>query len=495
MASGGGYRSVETKQDPDEEAAPAVVHGAKPSWRPAWSVGFCLGCALVLVVIGLKLTREPHPQEVRPEESSQKIALGAKRWAIAGIGRIAYDFAAMLISHGGRLEAVAAGSLPDADERAAAFSQHFGIPRHYGSYEALAADPDVDVVYVAVTNQLHESLSLLLLKSGKHVLVEKPTAVSTVQAVAMMREARERNLLLATNFWTMAFPAVRWALDLVEAGALGDVLAVRGDMAFEAVYDLQDRFLSPKLGGGAMLDMGCYIVHLFVQIAAADVARRSVSRLPTRPAEAYTFTLEDLRRPFEMLLLGHHNESSFDEALAGVRVAATGQLDRRRDARAGLDSPDQEPVDVEASASIDLAGVRLLLGTSLQRASPFTLEALGAHGIVHLDEPANCPESAYADIYRDANLPDVHVVRPCCGQPQLDHLEVHHPLDRYPPRWSPEMYPNGMGFVYVAHSVEACLSQTPPCLELDEIPAWTQVATQLIVDTVIRQIRQNGDLF
>ncbi|KAJ8605452.1 hypothetical protein CTAYLR_003299 [Chrysophaeum taylorii] len=412
------------------------------------------------------------------------INLGRKRWGIAGLGRIAYDFAVSLKANGGHLEAVAAGSLPNPGSRASDFGCRFGA-RHYGTYEALAADPKVDVVYVATTNQLHMDVALVFVRAGKAVLVEKPTGLDAPQALAMLREARAHGVLLATNFWNMLFPVTRWAIDVVKSNKLGEVLAARGDMGFEAVDNLHDRFLSPELGGGAMLDMGCYIVHLFVQLAAINFERKGdVARLPTRPREAYEFSRAKLRDHFEAPLRNASRPLASLDGLA--RVRATGHLDRRND----------DPVDVEASAAVELAGTRLLLGTSLQRASPFTFDVLAAHGTLSLDSPANCPTSASAAVYRDANdaRNNNTAPTPCCGQPRLADLRFASPIPSYPESLKPERYPRGMGFGYVQTAVEACLS-TPNCLELPEIPAWTQLATQQIVDAIIREIHQTNDAF
>jgi hypothetical protein len=97
------------------------------------------------------------------------------RWGIVGLGRISDDFAVALLIAGANLTAVAAGSLPHAKSRSIAFGQRFGLPKAkcYGSYEELAADPDVDIVYIGNTNQLHYNTALLMIDRSKHVLVEK----------------------------------------------------------------------------------------------------------------------------------------------------------------------------------------------------------------------------------------------------------------------------------------------------------------------------------
>ena len=104
---------------------------------------------------------------------------------------------------GANVTAVAAGSLPNAHSRPRAFAKTFGVPHYYGSYQELAEDPNVDIVYIATTNQHHLNNTIRMLRAGKNVLVEKPMALDvTHQARVMASEARihRQNRLLMTNF-------------------------------------------------------------------------------------------------------------------------------------------------------------------------------------------------------------------------------------------------------------------------------------------------------
>ncbi|KAJ1452638.1 hypothetical protein M885DRAFT_444750, partial [Pelagophyceae sp. CCMP2097] len=148
-------------------------------------------------------------------------------------GRIAHDFAAALVGMGACVGAVAAGSLPDSLGRAERFALEYGIPRAYGTYQELAEDANITVVYVASTLQLHYALAKLYLESGKGVLVEKPATVGVAEFEALVSLAREKGVLLATNYWTRFFPTYKWARETIDSGVLGNVVHVSGDFGFQ----------------------------------------------------------------------------------------------------------------------------------------------------------------------------------------------------------------------------------------------------------------------
>jgi len=474
------------------------------AWAVSTAFAVCALLAVAVLLAALPLAARIHASHRRerqraPPSMMPSPQLGAARWGIAGLGRIGHDFAVALTAHGGDLRAVAAGSLPRTEERAAAFAADFSKnemrqPRAYGSYEALAADSEVDVVYVAVTNQLHRDVAMLFVRAGKHVLVEKPTAVTAQDAVAMLAEARRHRRLFVTNFWNMAFPAVEWASEKLAARDVGPVVHVRGDMAFQAVYDLEDRFLNPRLGGGATLDMGCYLIQSFLHFATLQrITRAQADSLPTKgPSDAwYARHVEDLARPFEAQIDDNQTLRTLSDL--GVRVVATGEVNAHRDALASLDAAKGErPVDVEAAFVVDFASARGVFGASFQRDSPFSLEVLGAHGSVALAAPANCPASARMTVLRDANAPNASKTppAPCCGQPTVETDEADFPLPPFPAAFAPGNYPDGMGFAYMIHEVETCVADfdTAGCRELPLVPHWIQLATQQILDDVLRQV-------
>ncbi|MBL7496347.1 Gfo/Idh/MocA family oxidoreductase [Frankia sp. CNm7] len=183
------------------------------------------------------------------------------RWGIAGTGAIASGFAAAL----GRLpdaELVAVGSRQH--QTADKFGERFAIPpRHrYGSYEELAADDDVDLVYVATPASHHHPHTLLFLQAGRGVLCEKPFAMDAAQAAEMVAAARAQRRFLMEAMWSRFLPAYVRIRELVAAGAIGTVLAVDGDFGFQLPATPGDRLFDPAQGGGALLDLGVYPISL-----------------------------------------------------------------------------------------------------------------------------------------------------------------------------------------------------------------------------------------
>jgi predicted dehydrogenase len=181
------------------------------------------------------------------------------RWGVIGPGAIATGFAeAMQLAEGGTITAVASRSA----ERADAFGDRFAIPTRYGDYDSLAADPDVDVVYVATPHSRHEADTIAFLQAGKHVLCEKPLALNARQAARMAEEARSRGLFLMEAIWSRFLPAYRALVDIIGAGRIGEPLLVEADFGFRRPVDSDHRHFAPALGGGALLDLGIYPVQL-----------------------------------------------------------------------------------------------------------------------------------------------------------------------------------------------------------------------------------------
>ena len=181
------------------------------------------------------------------------------RWGVIGPGAIATGFAeAMQWAEGGMITAVASRSA----ERAEAFGDRFDIPTRYGDYDTLAADPDVDVVYVATPHSRHEVDTLDFLRAGKHVLCEKPFALNAHQAARMAEEARSRELFLMEAIWSRFLPAYRSLVDVIGSGRIGEPLLVEADFGFRRPVDPDHRHFARQLGGGALLDLGIYPIQL-----------------------------------------------------------------------------------------------------------------------------------------------------------------------------------------------------------------------------------------
>jgi predicted dehydrogenase len=181
------------------------------------------------------------------------------RWGVIGPGSIATGFAeAMQWADGGTIAAVASRSA----ERADAFGDRFAIPTRYADYDALAADPEVDVVYVATPHSRHEIDTIGLLRAGKHVLCEKPFALNARQAARMAEEARSRGLFLMEAIWSRFLPSYRALVDVIGEGRIGEPLLVEADFGFRRPVDPAHRHFAAGLGGGALLDLGIYPIQL-----------------------------------------------------------------------------------------------------------------------------------------------------------------------------------------------------------------------------------------
>jgi predicted dehydrogenase len=182
------------------------------------------------------------------------------RWGIAGPGDIATRFAeGMRDVAGGEVVAVGSRSA----DRAAAFAERFGIPRAVGSYEALADDPDVDVVYVATPHTRHAADTLLFLSAGKHVLCEKPFALNASQANEMVEAAAQQQLFVMEAMWSRFLPAYRTLRELLDEQRLGEPLLVESSFGWRTPEVIPtERHFDLAQGGGALLDLGVYTVNL-----------------------------------------------------------------------------------------------------------------------------------------------------------------------------------------------------------------------------------------
>jgi predicted dehydrogenase len=177
------------------------------------------------------------------------------RWGILGPGTIARTFTEDLLSLAGHVVA-AAGSRDAA--RAASFAAEYGIARCYGSYEDLAADASLDVIYIATPHPRHHAAARLCLEAGRAVLVEKPFTVTAAETADLIALARERRLFAMEAMWTRFSPLVREVAGLVRDGAIGRVTAVQADYAGAPEYDPASRLWNAGLAGGALLDIGVY---------------------------------------------------------------------------------------------------------------------------------------------------------------------------------------------------------------------------------------------
>jgi predicted dehydrogenase len=195
------------------------------------------------------------------------------RWGILGTGWIARQMTADLAVNGSTVTAVGSRT----QEKADAYAAEFGIPHAHGSYEALVADPDVDVVYVATPHPSHVADATLALNAGKHVLLEKPYTINAAEARVVADLARERGLVVLEAMWTRWMPHMIRLREIIAAGTLGDVRTVIVDHNQSLSQDPAHRLQDPALGGGALLDLGIYPVSFAWDVFGAPTTIQAIS--------------------------------------------------------------------------------------------------------------------------------------------------------------------------------------------------------------------------
>ena len=196
------------------------------------------------------------------------------RWGILGCGKIAAKFAVGLLAAEGA-QLTAAGSR--SREKAEAFGDEYDIPHRHGSYEELAANPEVDVIYVATPHPMHRNNMILCLQAGKPVLCEKPFTLNADEAKLVVEMARAKDLFLMEAMWSRFVPSLIRTRKLIAEGAIGEVRMVQTDLGFRATFDPKSRLFDLNLGGGALLDVGVYTVSFASMIYGG--APESVSAL------------------------------------------------------------------------------------------------------------------------------------------------------------------------------------------------------------------------
>lgn len=165
---------------------------------------------------------------------------------------------------------------------ARAFADRYGIERAHGSYEALAADDEVDVVYVATPHSEHSPAARTCLLAGRAVLVEKPFTVTAAEALELAELAARSGLFAMEAMWTRFNPLIRQINEMVRNGDLGEVVLVQADFSERVRFDADDRMWNPGLAGGALLDLGVYPISLgSMLLDEPDEIRALTSRAAT----------------------------------------------------------------------------------------------------------------------------------------------------------------------------------------------------------------------
>lgn len=366
-------------------------------------------------------------------------------WGILGLGRIARDFTTALKMTKSHVTAVAAGSLPNASARAQAFADRYSVPKSYGSYQELADDPNVDIVYIGTINPLHYDNAMMMLKAGKNVLLEKPMVMKYQQAQSLVQTARHAGRLFVTNYWTRFFPVIRHVRDMVaRRRRLGRLVAMRGDFGLTAAQNPSDRYLNKTQGGGAMLDLGCYLVNL------------AVMANPTNDVPV------EIQATAQTQLLG-----------AKYRVDTETSFFLKWNNSVNHNSNNNSTLIMSGQASF-------------RRPSSFEVELGGTHGRVVIHGPANSATEATVYEYEPYVGPLRHVTHVRSDLPWFDES------------YGPAEYPRGAGFVYIIQAIEQCMlekgipgadrEKLAGCLELQELSMEEMLRTAWIIDQVLHHV-------
>ena len=201
------------------------------------------------------------------------------RWGIAGPGRMA---AAIVpeFHQASNAELIAVGSR--STERAEAFATEHGIPRWHSSYEALVGDPAVDAVYVATPHPQHTDIALAAIAAGKAVLIEKAFSATVADTERIVAAARGAGVFAMEAMWTRFNPAIAHLREVIARGEIGEVRGCQGDLTAFREFDAEDRLFDPAKGGGAVLDLGVYVISLAQHfLGTPDVVRAVGGRYST----------------------------------------------------------------------------------------------------------------------------------------------------------------------------------------------------------------------
>ena len=234
------------------------------------------------------------------------------RWGILSTARIALRevIPAMQQSRSARVVAIASRDA----QRAQTAADDLGIPRAYGSYDALLTDPDVDAIYNPLPNHLHVPWSIRAAEAGKHVLCEKPLALSATQARELIAVRARAGVQIGEAFMVRTHPQWLAVRDLVDSGRIGDVRLITAHFSYSR-RDSNDIRSRVEFGGGALLDIGCYPITLSrwlfneepIEVVAllerdpqlrVDRMTSALMRFPTRQA---TFTCAGELVPYQTM--------------------------------------------------------------------------------------------------------------------------------------------------------------------------------------------------
>ena len=271
-------------------------------------------------------------------------------WGILSTGKIAQRFAqALAASQTGELVAVGSRTQASAD----AFGEQFGVERRYASYQGALDDPMVQAVYIAPPHPMHAEWAVKAAEAGKHILVEKPIGINHAEAMAIVEAARENDVFLMEAFMYRYHPQIRKLIELLQAHEIGQVRMIDAEFAFQADANMKlgHRLGDPALGGGGILDVGCYCTSMARLIAGVALGKQ-------------------IAEPIEITGTGHLNQMGVDAyAVASLKFPG------------GIVAKLSTGVQVKLNNAVRIFGSR----GKIEMLSPWLLSAKGGESkmIVH----------------------------------------------------------------------------------------------------------------
>lgn len=269
------------------------------------------------------------------------------KWGVLGVANIAVRkvIPAMKLSHWSEITAIASRDLVKAKSAA----EQLDIPKAYGSYEELIADPEIEAIYNPLPNNLHVEWTTKAAQAGKHVLCEKPIGMNTDEAREFLRVRDETGVKIEEAFMVISNPQWVSVLDRIAAGEIGEVRVVEGHFSYNN-QDLNNIRNKPETGGGGLMDIGCYMIF-FSRLVFGTEPKRVVSLVEKHP-ESQTDILTSALLDFPS---GHATFTCSTRITPFQRVQVIGTKGRI-EVQIPVNAPNDQPCRIFIDDGSDLTG-------------------------------------------------------------------------------------------------------------------------------------------
>jgi predicted dehydrogenase len=198
------------------------------------------------------------------------------KFGIIGLGKVAHKFAHDLaLVDGCVLQAVGSRNL----KKARKFATEHQATQFYSSYEEVAADPEIAIIYIATPHVFHFENTMMCLHAGKAVICEKPFAMNLEEVEIMIQTAKDKNLFLMEALWTRFIPSTLKVIELMEQNTIGKIHSIQANFGYVATTDPASRLIARELGGGSLLDIGIYPIFISLLLLGTPVETASIAQL------------------------------------------------------------------------------------------------------------------------------------------------------------------------------------------------------------------------